>query len=285
MSQEKFQQAINLFKAGNKKQAGDLLLEVVNANPRNAEAWFGLALCTDDMKKKKYFLEKVIELNPQHSKASQLLEKFETAKPVESSNKVRNQSFPIANAITSILIGVLVLCVAWLFYKVNILEKSLLQTQNDLAATQTELNNTQLELSNTRSALASTIDTLAYVQAIAENANRFAHSHNNFSDSRLKVNISPIKDPLQGLLSLNGVTFYWNTADYPELELNSDPQIGFIAQELEQVYPELVHTDENGFKTVDYVKLIPVLTEAIKQQQLMIIDLQKEITKLRKTTK
>jgi len=68
-----------------------------------------------------------------------------------------------------------------------------------------------------------------------------------------------------------------NTTKYPDLGLSNDPQIGFIAQELEQVYPELVSSDQNGYKTVDYVKLIPVLVEAIKQQQLMMIDLQHQI--------
>jgi thioredoxin-like negative regulator of GroEL len=47
MTQEKFQQAIDLFKAGNRKQVSGLLLEVVKSDSGNAEAWFGLALCTD----------------------------------------------------------------------------------------------------------------------------------------------------------------------------------------------------------------------------------------------
>ncbi len=115
---------------------------------------------------------------------------------------------------------------------------------------------------------------------MAENADHYSHSHNSFSDIRLKTNISEIKDPLNGILSLNGVTFLWNTAEYPGLGLNNDPQIGFIAQELEQVYPELVSSDENGYKTVDYVKLIPVLVEALKEQQLMIINLQQHVENL-----
>lgn len=264
MSQEKFEQAISYFKAGNKKQASELLLEIVDVEPINVDAWFGLALCTDDLEKKKYFLKKVLEIKPLHSKASQLLEEINSTSTAKTPDPIKKQNFPLFKVITSILIGVLVLCVAWLFSKVYILEKTLTQTQTELA---------------------STIDTLSYVQSLAENADRYAHSHNNFSDNRLKVNISPLKDPLQGVLSLNGVTFYWNTSDYPELGLNNDPQVGFIAQELEKIYPELVHTDENGYKTVDYVKLIPILTEAIKQQQLMITDLQKEITELRNITK
>lgn len=76
MSQEKFQQAVNLFKSGSKKQAGELLLEIVESDSSNAEAWYGLALCTDVMEKKKFYLDKVLEINPQHSKALQLSEKI-----------------------------------------------------------------------------------------------------------------------------------------------------------------------------------------------------------------
>jgi hypothetical protein len=143
----------------------------------------------------------------------------------------------------------------------------------------------QSGLNSIRSTLSSTISTLGYVQGIAENANKYAHSHTSFSDGRLKTNITQISDPLKGILSLNGVNFFWNTSKYPELGLNNDPQIGFIAQEVEQVYPQLVNTSENGFKMVDYVKLVPVLVEAIKQQQLMIVDLRRQIIDLQQISK
>jgi hypothetical protein len=198
----------------------------------------------------------------------------------ESLNNLGKQGFSKVNVLTYVLIGILVLCVGWLFYKVNTLEKALVQTQSEFDSTRSSLLQTQSELDSTRSTLVSTIDKLTYVQALAENADQYAHSHNNFSDSRLKMKISPITDPLQGILLLNGVTFYWNTSDYPELQLSNNQQIGLIAQELEQVYPELVSSDENGYKTVDYVKIIPVLVEAIKQQQLMIVNLQEGIGNL-----
>ena len=44
-------------------------------------------------------------------------------------------------------------------------------------------------------------------------------------------------------------------------------QIGFLAQELETVFPNLVHTDKNGYKSVNYIALIPVLVAAVKEQQ------------------
>jgi len=48
---------------------------------------------------------------------------------------------------------------------------------------------------------------------------------------------------------------------------SQDLQLGFIAQELEKALPNLVHTDEAGYKSVNYIGLIPLLTEAIKEQQ------------------
>jgi len=105
------------------------------------------------------------------------------------------------------------------------------------------------------------------------------------SDSRLKRNVAKITDALAGLLSLKGVTYQYNVAEYPELGLSSGPQIGFIAQELEQVYPELVTTKANGFKAVNYAQLVPVLVEAIKEQQSMIADLQEQVNELQHAAK
>ncbi|WP_431736401.1 tail fiber domain-containing protein [Cellulosispirillum alkaliphilum] len=51
------------------------------------------------------------------------------------------------------------------------------------------------------------------------------------------------------------------------------PQIGFIAQEVEKVLPELVHTNDEGYKSLSYDKLTAVLLEAIKEQQAIIEEL------------
>ncbi len=101
------------------------------------------------------------------------------------------------------------------------------------------------------------------------------------SDGRVKQDIGTLVDPLARVLSLRGVTFRYDTANYPELGLHDQPQIGFLAQELEQVYPQAVTTRKDGFKAVNYALLVPVLVEAIKQQQGMITDLQDQIRDLR----
>ena len=105
------------------------------------------------------------------------------------------------------------------------------------------------------------------------------------SDLRLKTDIAGIGDALQGILSLKGVTYRYAAAEHPELGLGRGPQIGFIAQDLEQVYPEVVKTKENGFKAVNYAQLVPVLVEAIKEQQAMIADLQEQVDELQRASK
>lgn len=100
------------------------------------------------------------------------------------------------------------------------------------------------------------------------------------SDLRVKKDVTRITDALSGILSLNGVTFRYNTDAHPGLRLSKKPQIGFLAQELEQVYPELVKTREDGLKAVNYAHLVPVLVEAIKEQQSMIAELREQIRQL-----
>ncbi len=58
-------------------------------------------------------------------------------------------------------------------------------------------------------------------------------------------------------------------------------QIGIIAQEIETILPEVVLTDPNGYKAVEYSKLTPVLIEAMKEQQAIIESQQKEIDELK----
>ena len=65
------------------------------------------------------------------------------------------------------------------------------------------------------------------------------------------------------------------TADLESKRLN---HIGFIAQEVEEVFPELVNRNpENDLRSVDYISLIPVLVEAIKEQQQQIDDLKQQL--------
>ena len=67
---------------------------------------------------------------------------------------------------------------------------------------------------------------------------------------------------------------------FPENEFSEKRQIGVIVQELEQAYPELVITDADGYKTVDYPKLTAVLIEAVKSQREQISNNESRIERL-----
>lgn len=81
----------------------------------------------------------------------------------------------------------------------------------------------------------------------------------NVSDRRLKKDISPFTNSLSMLGSLQGYHYYWK-----DKQQGSDLQTGLMAQEVEKYFPELVVTDKNGYKAVNYTGLIPHLIEAMK---------------------
>jgi Chaperone of endosialidase/Major tropism determinant N-terminal domain len=82
------------------------------------------------------------------------------------------------------------------------------------------------------------------------------------SDERLKDNIKPITSALDKIDNISGVEYDWNT-DLQDVHTGHD--VGVIAQEIEQVLPEAVITRDNGYKAVNYDKVIPLLLQAIKE--------------------
>ncbi|HLP22146.1 MAG TPA: tail fiber domain-containing protein, partial [Chitinophagales bacterium] len=98
------------------------------------------------------------------------------------------------------------------------------------------------------------------------------------SDERFKKDVKPIESALQKLAKLDGVTYSWNTAKFPERFINTNTQSGFMAQQVEQVIPELVSTDTEGYKAIDYPKLSPYIVEAIKEQQQTITTLSNKLS-------
>jgi hypothetical protein len=92
------------------------------------------------------------------------------------------------------------------------------------------------------------------------------------SDERFKQNITPIISPLQKLLLLNGVEYDLKTAEFSKNHFAAGRQMGLIAQNVEKIIPEAVN-EKDGYKGVDYARLVPLLIEAIKEQQKQINDL------------
>ena len=78
-------------------------------------------------------------------------------------------------------------------------------------------------------------------------------------------------------MALNGYHYFFKTKKFADRKFSDKKQIGLIAQEVELIYPELVATDTKGYKSVNYVKLVPVLIEAIKEQHQFIAQQQTQI--------
>jgi len=102
------------------------------------------------------------------------------------------------------------------------------------------------------------------------------------SDLRYKTNLKTVSNALEKVLNLKGTYFNWKKDQYPDLNFEDDRQIGFVAQELKEVLPEVVSQGTDGFYSVDYGKLTPLLVEAIKDQQKTIQSLEDKLEKLEK---
>ena len=95
------------------------------------------------------------------------------------------------------------------------------------------------------------------------------------SDKRHKNNIQTISNAVLKVKQLNGVTWEWND-DVNEVT-KSTPKTGLIAQEVQQVLPQVVTERNDGFLALDYSKMVGLLVEAIKEQQIQIDQLKAQI--------
>jgi hypothetical protein len=94
----------------------------------------------------------------------------------------------------------------------------------------------------------------------------------NTSDIRLKENIEKIPTlKTNSLLALNPIEYHFKS------DTNKQLHYGFIAQEIESIYPELVKKSEIGYKRVNYIELIPLLVSKIQLMQNEINELKEQI--------
>jgi hypothetical protein len=114
-----------------------------------------------------------------------------------------------------------------------------------------------------------------------------ANSVAGTSDRRFKTNIHPVDNALAKVKALQGVYFNWNQKDFPEKDFGAQNELGFIAQEVEKVVPEIVSKDKSKeeYRAVKYDKLVALLVEAMKEQQKQIEQLQIKVKQLSKKRK
>jgi hypothetical protein len=121
--------------------------------------------------------------------------------------------------------------------------------------------------------------TMGFVDRNTQNLYWYGSITANYSDIRLKKNISIIKNPIQKLWGLHGVEFEW----VPNKEANNErdyKDVGLIAQEVQEVLPEAVKSFPNGYLSVNYDAVVALLVETVKQQQLLIDNLTQRIENL-----
>ena len=113
-------------------------------------------------------------------------------------------------------------------------------------------------------------------------------------DTVLKIHIKPLQQPLRHLTQLHPVSYEYNTQQFKQMSLPQGLQFGFMADDMERVYPHLVKTrygqwmyGKNVYRnvagqTVEQNSLIPVLVGAIKELNAEVEKLKEEIRELKK---
>jgi hypothetical protein len=107
---------------------------------------------------------------------------------------------------------------------------------------------------------------------------------NTNSDFRFKTNILPLTSSLSSVLALKPVTYFYKSTEFKRRWFGTEKQIGFIAQDVQKLYPELVSTDTEGYLSLDYAKLTPVLVKALQEQQIIIEEMKKQLEALKQQT-
>ncbi len=95
------------------------------------------------------------------------------------------------------------------------------------------------------------------------------------SDRRFKKDIVPISNAIDLVKNLDGVRYNYDKEAFPEKKFPEKAQVGLIAQDVNQILPEVVNIDNEGYYSIGYGSIVPVLIEAIKEQQTRIEELEK----------
>lgn len=97
------------------------------------------------------------------------------------------------------------------------------------------------------------------------------------SDIRIKTDIKPLTQPLEKIMALEGIEFEFTNEHFPDKSFPEGRQIGLVAQNVEKVIPQVVITDPEGFKTLQYQNLTALLIEGVKTQQNQLNSLKNAI--------
>jgi endosialidase-like protein len=107
------------------------------------------------------------------------------------------------------------------------------------------------------------------------------HQGSCLSDARLKTNIQPFPSVLDKLAQLEPVHFDWKASNPPELHLGSGRQYGFVAQQVEKIFPEMVTVGADGYRRVNYGQLPYLLLQGVRELKASNDGLRAEAKSLR----
>ena len=101
------------------------------------------------------------------------------------------------------------------------------------------------------------------------------------SDLRFKENIEPVKNSLLNLLQLDPIKYNYKEEFQQKNGFSHTAQLGLLAQNLAEVYPELLAKDSSGYLSVNYQGLVPVLIDAVKDLNKKVSDLEETVKTLK----
>lgn len=87
------------------------------------------------------------------------------------------------------------------------------------------------------------------------------------SDARFKENVAPLANALERVEQLRPVTFDWRREEFPDHSFSETRQSGLIAQEVRGLFPDLVAEGSDGYLSVDYARLTPILVQALREHR------------------
>lgn len=136
--------------------------------------------------------------------------------------------------------------------------------------------NTTISITNTTASTSKTTGALTVSGGIGTSGDVFAGGDvvaYASSDERLKDEITPIENSLEKINQIGGYSFVWNEKQ----DIYKGKDYGVIAQEIENILPELVETRENGYKAVKYDRIVSLLIEGVKELSKEVSELKQKL--------
>ena len=108
----------------------------------------------------------------------------------------------------------------------------------------------------------------SYTDLLQVNSDIYANGNNIASDRRYKQDFSPFVNALQKIDSINPVYFYYDTVNYARFNFSSHQQVGFVAQNVDSVLPQVVQINDSGYYSMDYSRMTALLLAGEKELKL-----------------